>query len=223
MSLLRKFEGFIAGWLILAAVLLLSSCAVNEYGQLVFEPLESVETETTKQPDPKSKYYSSVHYIKVDERFIDSLNQSNSRIEIDLGDQRARVFKTGSSRDKERLVIETQISTGRQGHSTPSGSFRILEKTRDKKSNLYGKWVDSDTGKTLISDGDIRKPPKQGNADFRGAPMPYWMRITPGGIGMHIGYVPNHPASHGCIRVPKQVQPLIYSKIRVGTPVRIVH
>ena len=203
------------------------SCSVNEYGQIVFDPLEPSDTPVWEaNPDrtnANSKYHSSVHFIRVDEKALDSLTQSNSRIEIDLGAQRARVFRTGSGRDKDRLVIETQISTGREGYSTPSGNFKILEKTRDKKSNLYGKWVDSDTGKTLISDGDIRKPPKQGNADFQGAPMPYWMRITSGGVGMHIGYVPNHPASHGCIRVPKQVQPLIYSKIRVGTPVKIVH
>lgn len=203
------------------------ACSVNEYGQIVFDPLEPSGNGSwdskTSQPNADSKYHSSVHFIRVDEKALDSLTQSNSRIEIDLGEQRARVFRTASSRSKERLVIETQISTGREGYSTPSGSFRILEKSRDKKSNLYGKWVDANTGKTLISDGDIRKPPKEGNADFQGAPMPYWMRITSGGVGMHIGYVPNHPASHGCIRVPKQVQPLIYSKIRVGTPVKIVH
>lgn len=203
------------------ALAALSSCAVNEHGELVFEPIDSVET-AVKEPETKSKYYSSVHYIRVDEKRLDSLTSSNSRIEIDLGAQRARVYRTGS-RSGEGPVIETQISTGRQGHSTPSGSFRIMEKSRDKTSNLYGKWVNSDTGETLISDGDIRKPPKQGNADFRGAPMPYWLRITSGGIGMHIGYVPNHRASHGCIRVPKQVQPLIYSKVRVGTPVTIKH
>ena len=203
------------------ALATLVSCTINEHGELVFEPVESVET-AVKEPDQKSKYYSSVHYIRVDEKALDSLTPSNSRIEIDLGEQRARVYRTGMKKG-ERPVIETQISTGREGHSTPSGSFRILEKTRDKKSNLYGKWVDSDTGATLISDGDIRKPPKQGNADFQGAPMPYWLRITSGGVGMHIGYVPNHRASHGCIRVPKQVQPLIYSKVRVGTPVTITH
>ena len=223
----RKYFLSMARLVVVGLGLAVAACSVNEYGQIVFDPLEPSEdggwSSASNQPNADSKYHSSVHFIRVDEKALDSLNQSNSRIEIDLGEQRARVFRTGSGSDKDRLVIETQISTGREGYSTPSGSFRILEKARDKKSNLYGKWVDADTGKTLISDGDIRKPPKAGNADFQGAPMPYWMRITSGGVGMHIGYVPNHPASHGCIRVPKQVQPLIYSKIRVGTPVKIVH
>jgi lipoprotein-anchoring transpeptidase ErfK/SrfK len=51
--------------------------------------------------------------------------------------------------------------------------------------------------------------------------MPYWMRVTWFGIGMHIGYVPDHAASHGCIRVPAHIQPTIYEKVRVGTPVKI--
>ena len=51
--------------------------------------------------------------------------------------------------------------------------------------------------------------------------MPYWLRITSYGVGMHEGYVPSHPASHGCIRVPRNVQHLIYSKVGVGTPVKI--
>ncbi len=198
----------------------LSSCTVADNGQIIFGPVPA-EKPGPVAPNPQSKYHSSQHHIWVDEKNLDSLTQANSRVEVDLGDQRARVYRTGKGADK--LIIETQISTGKQGHNTPSGSFRFLEKTVDKKSNLYGKWVDADTGATLISDGDIRKPPKSGNAEFRGAPMPYWMRITPGGVGMHIGYVPNYPASHGCIRVPKQVQPLIYSKIRVGTPVTISH
>ncbi|MCB1062163.1 MAG: L,D-transpeptidase family protein [Verrucomicrobiae bacterium] len=214
--------GILCAVFALLSSVLLSSCTVSETGQLVLGPLPA---ETAKKPantpDTKSPYYSSTQYISVNEKALPSLNQSNSRVEVDLGSQRARVYRTGQGKDL--LVIETQISTGKQGHNTPSGSFRFLEKTVDKKSNLYGKWVDSKTGETLISDGDSREPPSSPHASFRGAPMPYWMRITPGGVGMHIGYVPNYPASHGCIRVPKQVQPLIYSKVRVGTPVTITH
>lgn len=204
------------------AASVLSSCTVADNGQIIFGPVPEEKEPVKKVPDAQSKYHSSAHHIWVDEKNLDSLTQANSRVAIDLGEQRARVYRTGG-KGGDKLIIETQISTGKQGHNTPSGSFRFLEKTVDKKSNLYGKWVDADTGATLISDGDIRKPPKSGNGKFRGAPMPYWCRITPGGVGMHIGYVPNYPASHGCIRVPKQVQPLIYSKIRVGTPVTITH
>ena len=199
-------------------LLMLSSCAVDEDGKAYFK-LKSAATKTDPKPKPKSKYYSEKHHIYVNEKIIDSVNPSNSRIEIDLGEQRARVFKTEGKDD--RLAIETQISTGKQGHGTPSGRFKILEKKVDKHSTLYGKWIDPASGATLVSDGDSRKPPANKNAKFKGTEMPYWMRITPGGIGMHIGYVPNGPASHGCIRVPREVQPLIYSKVRTGTRVTI--
>ena len=150
-------------------------------------------------------------YLYLNEREIGSLNSSNSRIEIDLSDQRARVYR-GSV-----LVIETQISTGRAGFRTPTGRYSVKEKLVEKTSGRYGTWYNS-SGVQLR--GDDRYSPPPGASRFVGAPMPYWLRIT-GGIGMHIGYVPDGPASHGCIRVPSNIQPLIYSKVRVGTPVRI--
>ena len=38
-----------------------------------------------------------------------------------------------------------------------------------------------------------------------------------GGVGMHIGILPGYPASHGCVRLPAEIAPLIYAKVRVGT------
>ena len=53
--------------------------------------------------------------------------------------------------------------------------------------------------------------------------MPYWQRITGYGIGMHVGNIPTpgQPASHGCIRMPKEFAPLLYEVTKVGTPVTI--
>lgn len=165
-----------------------------------------------------TRYKSEGHYVKVNNRLLDQLNPSNAKIEISLGEQRARVYKTSGG--MKELVIETQISSGRSGYTTPTGSFRIKEKLEHKRSTLYGRWIGS-SGQTVQSQGDSRKRPS-GGATFVGAEMPYWMRIS-GGIGMHIGYVPDGPASHGCIRVPSAVQPLIYSKVGVGTPVTITY
>lgn len=149
----------------LVAAAFLSSCTVAENGQIIFGPVPAEKPEP-KEPNAQSKYYSSVHYIWVDEKNLDTLTQANSRVEVDLGDQRARVYRTGKGGDK--LIIETQISTGKEGHNTPSGSYRFLEKTIDKHSNLYGKWVDADSGDTVISDGDIRKPPSSRKCRFSG-------------------------------------------------------
>lgn len=163
-----------------------------------------------------SQYKSEGHHISVNQHLLGSLNPSNAKIEIDLSEQRARIYKTGAG--GRQLVIETSISSGKSGHSTPTGSYRIKEKMVHKRSTLYGTWMNS-SGATVRSSGDSRQRP-YGASRFVGAEMPYWMRIN-GGIGMHIGYVPNYPASHGCIRVPSAIQPLIYSKVGVGTSVTI--
>lgn len=165
-----------------------------------------------------AKYRGSGHNIYVNKHLIGSLNPSNAKIEIDLSEQRARVFRNaGGTKD---LVIETNVSTGKSGYSTGTGTFRIKEKLVAKRSTRYGQWLNS-SGGVVRADGDSNYRPS-GATRFVGASMPYWMRVN-GGIGMHIGYVPNYPASHGCIRVPEEIQPLIFSKVGVGTSVTIHH
>ena len=52
--------------------------------------------------------------------------------------------------------------------------------------------------------------------------MPYWMRLTWDGVGMHVGSFPKRTrCSFGCIRVFKKAQPWIYNKTRVGTEVTV--
>lgn len=222
-------------WVAFASLLFLGACSVTPTGQLVlgpsgpgrdYKPRSDYRYEQRSAAYPSTRYSrtgsspyrSEYHHFFVDEEALPTLTPDNSRIEILLGAQRARVYRTGQGPDK--LVIETQISTGKEGHSTPAGSFRILEKSVEKKSNLYGIWVNQDTGAIVEQDGDSRRHPG-GRSQFQGTPMPYWMRVTPGGVGMHVGYVPNYPASHGCIRVPRSAQTLIFSKTKVGTPVLI--
>ena len=56
---------------------------------------------------------------------------------------------------------------------------------------------------------------------YVGAPMKWFMRLTDDGVGMHIGILPGYPASHGCIRMPADIAPLFYQKVKVGTPVEV--
>lgn len=176
--------------------------------------LEQAEREAEAAEKAKNRAPSG-HYLFVDDELLAALTPGETKIELNLTTQRARILDGQS-----RVVIETQISTGTSNHRTPTGTFKILEKIVDKSSNRYGRWVSSSTGATLVADGDSYKKPS-GGAKFVGAEMPYWMRVTWYGIGMHIGYVPDYAASHGCIRVPAHIQPTIYSKVRVGTPVTI--
>ena len=142
-------------------------------------------------------------------------NSSNSSVRIDLSDQRGYLMN-GSE-----LAMDYPISSGRAKYPTPTGNFRITEKIRDKRSNLYGKIYDS-SGKLVKSNADSRKDKVPAGGKYVGASMPYWMRLTGDGIGMHKGNVPRHPASHGCIRTHSSAVATVYAKTRVGTRVSIV-
>lgn len=146
---------------------------------------------------------------------IDSISSSNSHIKIDLSDQRGYLYK-GSE-----LVMDYPISSGRSKYPTPTGTFYVKEKIRDKRSNLYGKIYNA-SGGLVKSDADTRKDTVPEGGKYVGASMPYWMRLTGDGIGMHQGKVPRHPASHGCIRTHSSAVSTVYSKVRVGTKVTVV-
>ena len=94
------------------------------------------------------------------------------------------------------VLFEGRISSGKPGRETPEGEFRILQKKRYHTSNLWPK-------------------PKGG------AKMPYMLRLTNSGIAMHLGYVPNKAASHGCIRLKKGFAEEMFAWAKVGTMVYV--
>lgn len=76
--------------------------------------------------------------------------------------------------DGDTVVATSKVSTGKRGHTTPTGIFSILDKRRRHKSNIYSN-----------------------------APMPFMQRLTWSGIALHgSNHVPDYPASHGCVRLP---------------------
>lgn len=139
------------------------------------------------------------------------------RVTIDLSQQKAYVFRNSEN------VGWTYVATGRDGFATPTGSFRISEKVVDKRSNKYGIIVDAN-GDVVNGNATagVHRVPTGGR--FIGAKMPYWMRLTGNGVGMHAGAIPHpgSPASHGCIRMPYDMVSKIYSIAPAGTPVTIV-
>ena len=118
-----------------------------------------------------------------------------------------------------RPVLASPISSGRYGHLTKGGSFKILEKERTHYSSMYGKIVDA-RGNTIVADADADMPVPPGGK-FVPAPMHYFMRFN-GADGMHAGYLPGYPASHGCVRMPEQYVIAFFNSISVGTPVTVV-
>jgi lipoprotein-anchoring transpeptidase ErfK/SrfK len=133
-------------------------------------------------------------------------------VEIDLGDQKAYLLYDG------RAVMESPISTGRYGHLTPAGTYRITGKDLNHSSSLYGKIIDR-SGRTVVADADADMVLWAGTR-FVSAPMHYFMQFAPG-IGMHAGYLPGYPASHGCVRMPQDKAIAFFQAVSIGTPVTV--
>lgn len=91
----------------------------------------------------------------------------------------------------DQVAMDFPVCTGVPSHSTPMGSFRISEKDVNHRSNLYH------------------------------CAMPYFMRLTNGGIGLHVGDVYRAPASHGCIRTTRDACIALFHALPYGTEVTI--
>ncbi|ACP24860.1 hypothetical protein NGR_c10740 [Sinorhizobium fredii NGR234] len=95
--------------------------------------------------------------------------------------------------DGDTVVATSNISTGKRGHTTPTGIFSILEKRRHHKSNIYSN-----------------------------APMPFMQRLTWSGIALHgSNHVPDYPASHGCVRLPGKFAASLFKMTQRGMHVVI--
>ena len=88
-------------------------------------------------------------------------------------------------------VFSSVCSTGRNGYSTHAGEYVITDKERSHRSTIYK------------------------------VEMPYFMRLSCLDFGMHEGAVPNHPASHGCIRLPGDAARKFFTEIPLGTVVTV--
>lgn len=106
---------------------------------------------------------------------------------VSLKNQSIRVFSG------ETLVAHSNVSTGKKGHTTPTGIFSILQKKRRHHSNIYSR-----------------------------APMPFMQRLTWSGIALHESKsVPDYPASHGCVRLPRAFAKQLYRYTDLGAHVII--
>jgi L,D-transpeptidase catalytic domain len=135
-------------------------------------------------------------------------------VKISLKEQRAYFYKNGM------LVGISQLSTGREGKNTPLGHFSVVNKDKNHASSMYGDFVDKSD--QVVKPNVAVSDPKPPGTHFKGAPMPYYMQIAPG-FGMHAGYLPGYPASHGCIRMPEFMAESFFKSVSVGTPVTITN
>ena len=143
---------------------------------------------------------------------VSAQTENPYRVEIDLSQQTAYLIRG------RRVVMQSPISSGRYGHLTATGSFKVIEKERNHHSSIYGKIIDR-YGRTVLADADVDMKVPAG-CRFVPAPMPYFMRFHESD-GMHAGYLPGYPASHGCVRMPDELAVAFYNAVDVGTPVTV--
>jgi ankyrin repeat protein len=88
-------------------------------------------------------------------------------------------------------AFRTDISSGQPETPTKTGRFVVTDKKVYHVSNLYD------------------------------AKMPFFMRLSCGDFGMHEGILPGYPASHGCIRLPRESARKLFKQVPIGTLVTI--
>ncbi len=141
------------------------------------------------------------------------------RIDISLASSTAQLLA-----GEDAVLAEMDVSPGLPGHLTPAGSYRVTEKLPLKRSNLYGQYVRPDTREVVVARAWEHKGPRPEGTVYQGIAMPYWLRVTDGGVGIHVGgFNRGQPSSHGCVRCPEEPQQFFWEKCRVGTPVHIHH
>jgi lipoprotein-anchoring transpeptidase ErfK/SrfK len=167
-------------------------------------------------PAPKTKQKAASDLIKkqakakVVPRVLDNATPDQFRIYVSLSKQRAYLLVG------DEVAIDTPISSGKRAGMTPKGSYTITEKDPDHRSNIYGSFVNS-RGQVVRSGVSTRIDSAPSGTHYVGAPMKWFMRLTSGGIGMHVGILPGYPASHGCIRMPEETAKLFYDHVKIGT------
>jgi lipoprotein-anchoring transpeptidase ErfK/SrfK len=152
--------------------------------------------------------------VKINQSLLKQITPNAVHVVVSLPKQRAYLM-TG-----EQIVIDSPISSGKRGHTSPTGHFSVLEKDPNHHSSIYGDFVDG-SGRIVRAGVSAKIDAAPSGTHFAGATMKWFMRLTDEGVGMHIGILPGYPASHGCIRMPSDGAKLFYDIVKVGTPVDV--
>lgn len=99
--------------------------------------------------------------------------------------------------EDDQVVASGPVSSGSAEHPTPTGSFRVLSKNKDKRSGKYTNFFDQNT------------------------PMPYSLQFY-GPYFVHEGWLPGYADSHGCVRLQYEDARLLYNRMKIGDSVRVV-
>ena len=145
----------------------------------------------------------------------DDGSKGSPHIVVDLHKQVAEFYHGG------KVIGVAAISSGKEGRNTPPGEYKILEKQPMHFSAQYGCVYDGENH--IVNEDATPKSAVPPGCRYQPAPMPWFMRIRWDGVGMHEGYLPGCPASHGCIRMDRNIVQTFYKNSYVGMPVIVVN
>jgi lipoprotein-anchoring transpeptidase ErfK/SrfK len=94
------------------------------------------------------------------------------------------------------VITSGEVSSGSKAHPTPSGSFRVQSKQKNKRSGKYTNYFDQNT------------------------PMPYSLQFH-GPYFIHEGWLPGYADSHGCVRLHYEDARFLFDRMRVGDRVLV--
>ena len=150
--------------------------------------------------------------LRVNQALLAKISPDEVHIIVSLAKQRAYLMVA------EEIVIDSPISSGKRGHSSPNGSMHVMEKDPNHHSSLYGDFVDS-SGRIVRAGVSLHIDAAPSGTHFQGAAMKWFMRLTGDGVGMHVGILPGYPASHGCIRMPAEMAKHFFDAAELNMPV----
>jgi lipoprotein-anchoring transpeptidase ErfK/SrfK len=141
------------------------------------------------------------------------LGAQQTAVVINLTEQTAYLLEDG------QVAFISPIASGKEGRDTPTGSFRIISKDLNHQSRSYG--LVGDFHGRIINPNATPGSHVPPGCHYIPAPMPYFMEFR-NCVGMHAGYLPGHPASHGCVRMPRDMAAEFFTRVRIGTPVKVI-
>ena len=144
---------------------------------------------------------------------VGNLSAQQTAVIINLTEQTAYLLEDG------RVAFVSPIASGREGRETPTGSFRVISKDLNHASRSYG--LVSDSHGRIVNSNATPASHVPPGCHYQGAPMPYFMEFA-NCVGMHAGYLPGYPASHGCVRMPRDLAAEFFARVHVGTPVKVI-
>ena len=136
-----------------------------------------------------------------------------TEVVINLTQQTAYLLENG------RVTLVSPIASGKEGWGTPTGRYRIINKDPNHTSADFGLVVDAYGG--IVNPNATPGSFVPRGCHYMPAPMPDYMRFGKY-FGMHAGYLPGYPASHGCVRMPHDLAAEFYARVQVGTPVEVI-